>query len=52
MAEWLKAAVLKTFQSHSGKLYKIKLNLLSANNLQPFSISPDFPQFHCFVTAL
>ena len=46
MAEWLKAAVLKTHSARSGKLHKIQDNLLPAKDLQTFSISPDCTRFH------
>jgi hypothetical protein len=32
----------------SGKCKKNKRNLLPAKHLQPFSISPDFTEFHSF----
>jgi len=46
MGEWLKPAVLKAIFSRSRKRKKTLYNLLPANSLQRFSISPDFPQFH------
>jgi hypothetical protein len=48
MAEWLKAAVLKTDPAHSGKFLKIKQIPKPANNLRLFSVSPDFTHFYPF----